>query len=119
MSGTGFIETELLKFTGKYFFMNAAVRGSIRVELMDSLGNAISGFTASACNSLKGDSCKIKVTWKDHPDLAALDGQNIKIKFYLEDADLYSFWISQTEDGKSSGYTAGGGPSLGIYGIDL
>lgn len=119
MSGTGFIETELLKFTGKYFFMNAAVRGSIRVELMDSLGNAISGFTASACNSLKGDSCKIKVTWKDHPDLAALDGQNIKIIFYLEDADLYSFWISQTEDGKSSGYTAGGGPSLGIYGIDL
>ena len=27
--------------------------------------------------------------------------------------------LSQTEDGKSSGYTAGGGPSLGKYGIDL
>ena len=119
MSGSGEVVTEILKYSGNYLFINAAVRGSMTVELLDENGDVIPGFSAGECNVVKTDGCKIMVSWKEHSDLRPLNGRNLKIKFQLEDADLYSFWISQTEDGKSSGYTAGGGPSLGKYGIDL
>lgn len=119
MSGSGEVVTEILKYSGNYLFINAAVRGSMTVELLDENGDVIPGFSAGECNVVKTDGCKIMVSWKEHSDLIPLNGRNLKIKFQLEDADLYSFWISQTEEGKSSGYTAGGGPSLGKYGIDL
>lgn len=119
MSGSGEVVTEILKYSGNYLFINAAVRGSMTVELLDENGDVIPGFSAGECNVVKTDGCKIMVSWKEHSDIRSLNGRNLKIKFQLEDADLYSFWISQTEDGKSSGYTAGGGPSLGKYGIDL
>lgn len=119
MSGSGEVVTEILKYSGNYLFINAAVRGSMTVELLDENGDVIPGFSAGECNVVKTDGCKIMVSWKERSDLRPLNGRNLKIKFQLEDADLYSFWISQTEDGKSSGYTAGGGPSLGKYGIDL
>lgn len=119
MSGSGEVVTEILKYSGNYLFINAAARGSMIVELLDENGDVIPGFSAGECNIVKTDGCKIMVSWKEHSDLRSLNGRNLKIKFHLEDADLYSFWISQSEDGKSSGYTAGGGPSLGKYGIDL
>lgn len=119
MSGSGEVITEILKYSGNHLFINAAVRGSMTVELLDENGGVIPGFSAEECNVVKADGCKIMVSWKEYSDLRSLNGRNLKIKFQLEDADLYSFWISQTEDGKSSGYTAGGGPSLGKYGIDL
>ena len=119
MSGSGEVVTEILKYSGNYLFINAAVRGSMTVELLDENGDVIPGFSAGECNVVKTDGCKIMVSWKEHSDIRSLNGRNLKIRFQLEDADLYSFWISQTEDGKSSGYTAGGGPSLGKYGIDL
>ena len=119
MSGSGEVVTEILKYSGNYLFINAAVRGSMTVELLDENGGVIPGFSAGECNVVKTDGCKIMVSWKEHSDIRSLNGRNLKIKFQLEDADLYSFWISQTEEGKSSGYTAGGGPSLGKYGIDL
>ena len=119
MSGSGEVVTEILKYSGNYLFINAAARGSVTVELLDENGDVLPGFSAGECNVVKTDGCKIMVSWKEHSDLKALNGRNLKIKFQLDDADLYSFWISQTEDGKSSGYTAGGGPSLGKYGIDL
>ena len=119
MSGSGEVVTEILKYSGNYLFINAVVRGSMTVELLDENGDVIPGFSAGECNVVKTDGCKIMVSWKEHSDLRPLNGRNLKIRFQLEDADLYSFWISQTEDGKSSGYTAGGGPSLGKYGIDL
>lgn len=119
MSGTGEILTEKLKYTGQYFFVNACVSGSMKVELLDVNGNVLTGFSRNDCKAISGDSCKKRVEWASNADLSSLNGQNIKVKFILSDADLYSFWISQTEDGKSSGYTAGGGPSFGQYGIDL
>ncbi len=36
----------------------------------------------------------------------------IRLKFYLNKADLYSFWISAWRTGESCGYTSGGGPGL-------
>lgn len=119
MCGNGTLETEKLKFTGKYFYVNASVKGSLKVEILDASGKAIDGYSAEDCVVIKGDSTRKLVTWKGHATLESLAGENIKVKFHLNDGELYSFWISQFEDGKSYGYTAGGGPSLNELGFDL
>lgn len=118
MSGSGELTTETLKFKGEYFFVNAAVRGDMKVEILDANGKSIAGFTKDDCLSVTGDGTKLQVTWKNNTTLKSLSGQNIKVKFYLTDADLYAFWISDYATGESRGYTAGGGPGLNALGTD-
>ena len=118
MSGTGTLTTEALKFSGEYLFVNADVRGSLAVEVLDEKGNAIAGFGKDDCQPVSSDAAKTMVCWKGGKSLKALQGQKIRIKFHLSDGDLYSFWISDTQAGNSHGYTAGGGPGLSPTGID-
>ncbi len=119
MSGSGELQTPLLKFSGQYFFVNANVTGSLLVELLDEEGKVIDGFAKADCAAVKGDGTKLRVEWKDNPTLASLEGKNIKIKFYLDDGDIYAFWISPEQTGESHGYTGGGGPGLDRSGMDI
>jgi len=119
MSGTGELTTETLKFDGEHFFVNANVQGSLRIEILDADGNVIPGFCKNDCIEFIGDNTKKNIMWLNNNKLSALKGKNIKIKFYLESGDIYSFWISKTIDGKSYGYTGGGGAGYSKYGIDL
>lgn len=118
----GTLVTEKLSFDGKYLFVNASVankKSSLLIEVLDENGSPIDGFTAKECVSIKKtDSTKTMVCWKNNKDLSQLKGKNIRLKFYLTDGDLYSFWISPWETGESRGYTAGGGPGLNPSGID-
>ena len=118
MKGTGELETPLLKFDGTHFFVNANVCGSLQVELLDEKGNVLSGFSKDNCKVVTGDVVKQKVEWKNNATLATLKDQNIKIKFYLTNGEIFSFWISPKNTGESYGYTAGGGPGLDSSGID-
>lgn len=119
MSGTGELMTEVLKFEGEYLFVNANVKGALQVEILDKSGKAISGFTKNDCKAVKGDGVKVQVEWKDNASLKSLAGQNIRLKFYLTDGDIYAFWISDKKTGESRGYTAGGGPELDKSGTDI
>jgi hypothetical protein len=119
MSGTGELVTEPLKHTGNYFFVNAKVRGSLKVELLNSDGSVITGFSKDDCVTFNGDSTKKMIQWNNHANLSSLADKTIRVKFYLSDGDLFAFWISQFESGKSYGYTAGGGNGYSKYGIDL
>jgi hypothetical protein len=118
----GYVLTEPISFDGTYLFVNADVKGSksqLSVEVLDKDGNIIEGFSAKDCASLKKvDSTKALVSWKKNADLASLKGQTIRLKFYVTNGDLYSFWISPWKSGESRGYTAGGGPGLSPDGID-
>lgn len=69
--------------------------------------------------------------WKSEPvsGLAALAGQAVQFHFTFggksvalesepeleseASSSLYSFWVSGSECGESSGYSAGGGPGIG------
>lgn len=117
MDGTGTLTTESITFTGKYFYVNAT--GSLQVELLHADGSVIEGFSRANCQTVTGDSTKARVVWNGNNTLESLKGQTIKVKFYLNTASLYSFWISQYADGRSYGYTGGGGVGLGKYGIDM
>ena len=118
----GFLTTEKLSFDGKFFFVNADVKGKgaqLKVELLDADGNPIPGFTKRDCLVMRGaDKTKQLITWKGKQDLGELKGSTIRAKFYLTRGDLYAFWVSPWASGESRGYTGGGGPGLNASGID-
>lgn len=115
----GYLITEPLLFDGDYLFVNANIRGEMRVEILDNKGNTIKGYTKDDSIVISENSTKHKVSWGSKESLKHLGEKKIRIKFYLSDGDLYSFWISPWESGESRGYTAGGGPSLSPTGIDI
>lgn len=91
MSG-GELITKPLKFTGSTLHLNFATSaaGSIRVELQDADGAAIKGLSLPDCNELFGDSQDRAVTWKDDASLGELSGKPVRLRFALNDADLYA-----------------------------
>lgn len=117
----GYLQTEKVAFDGKYLFVNADVtQGKLTVEIEDESGRPFIGFTGKDCVVMrKSNSTKQLITWRNHEDLSSLCGKNIRIKFYLTNGNLYSFWISPWKTGESRGYTAGGGPGLNRYGVDV
>ena len=114
----GFLLTEKVSFDGKYFFVNADVQGTLRVEILDENNEPANGYKKDDCIAFTGNSTRQPISWKNKKNLSDLEGKVIKIKFYLTDGDLYSFWISPWATGESRGFTAGGGPALDDSGID-
>ena len=89
----GALLTRPLVFAGGRLEVNFATSaaGGIRVELQDSDGTPIPGFTLAESIELIGNEIKRTVAWQDAPDLASLAGTPVRIRFALTDADLYSF----------------------------
>jgi hypothetical protein len=100
--------------------VNADVeKGRLIVEVLDGQGIPLKGYTRMDCVAMrKINSTKHRVTWKTRKDLSALQGENIRLMFYLTAGELYAFWISPWMTGESRGFTAGGGPGLPADGID-
>jgi len=82
-----------LVFDGNQLFVNlsTSAAGSLRVEIQDLEGEVIPGFSAEACHAVVGDGIYLPVTWKGDPDLGALAGRPIRLRFILREADLYAF----------------------------
>lgn len=119
MENEGVLTTEKLSFDGKYLFVNVEA-GRLLVELLDERGVPIKGYTKEDCIPMeKVNFTKQRVAWKGQSDLGKLAAGVIRIRFYLTNGDLYSFWISPWQSGESRGYTAGGGPGLNRAGIDI
>jgi hypothetical protein len=112
------LTTELFKFNGDYFFVNAKISGGLRIELLDAKGNVIDGYSKDDCISYTGDAVKAQIKWNGKNSLSELKGKAIKARFYVTDGSLYAFWISPYNTGESNGYTAGGGAGLNPKGID-
>jgi len=117
-TGQGYLITRNIVFNGNYFFVNADVRGELKVELQDANGKIISGYSKQDCIPMKINSTKYLISWKNNSNVSKLRNKKIKVKFYLNNGDLYSFWVSKWKTGESNGYTAGGGPGLNPSGID-
>lgn len=109
----GFILTRPVRFSGSYFFVNIqGERGNLAVEICDQNGNAIPSYSREDCIPVSTDSTKQLIAWKTADNLAALKGSIVRIKFYLQHAKLFSFWISLNRNGNSGGAMAAGGPGL-------
>jgi hypothetical protein len=55
---------------------------------------AYPGFGLDDCDPLAGDSTNATVSWKGNPDLSALRGQPVYLRFELQHMNLYSFCIA-------------------------
>ena len=91
LSGGEFV-TKPLIFTGDHLIMNysTSAAGSIRVEVQDEAGRPLEGLTLGDSIVLFGDSLEQKALWKDTDILGHLTGRPVRLRFVLEDADLYS-----------------------------
>ena len=109
----GILLTRVITFSGKHLFVNIdGSSGRLYAEICQVDGRPMSGFTRNECLPISTDSTKQLVVWKNRGNLESLSGKPIRIKFYLTNAKLYSFWVSRTRDGASGGATAAGGPGL-------
>lgn len=89
----GELTTKPLKFVGQQLSVNYATSaaGSLRIEIQDSTGDPIPGFSLAEAEELFGDSVDQKATWKNSTDVSRLAGQVVRLHFALRDGDLYSF----------------------------
>lgn len=111
MSGDGSLTTEKLLLSGSTLWVNARIGGSLKVELLNSRGEPLEGFTRTLTAA---DGCALKVM--DGLE-QAVKGKAVSLRFTMQDGDLYSFWVGDAQ-GHSNGYTAGGGRGLDPSGID-
>jgi len=88
----GELLTKPFQFGGKELVINYATSGagSVRVEVRDEDNGAIPGFTLDDCPEIIGDEIERVVRWKNGSDVSKLAGQNVRLRFVMTDADLYS-----------------------------
>ncbi|MBI4340532.1 MAG: hypothetical protein HY680_11365, partial [Chloroflexi bacterium] len=62
----------------------------VRVEIQDADGRPIPGYALEEGSELYGDEIEGVVPWRDGPDVSALAGRPVRLRFALKDADLYA-----------------------------
>jgi len=89
----GELGTKPLRFRGSHLVLNysTSAAGSVQVEIQDAVGNPLPGFRLKDCQPLVGDQIAGTVGWQGAPDLGALAGQPVRLRFVMTECDLYSF----------------------------
>lgn len=89
----GEFTTKPIKFAGDRLTLNLATSaaGDVQVELQDTSGKPISGYSLADCSPAFGDSTDRTITWKHGSDVSELAGKPIRIRFLLRDADLFAY----------------------------
>jgi hypothetical protein len=84
--------TRPLVFEGSELVMNysTSAAGSVQVELQDSQGIPLPGFSLADSEVMYGDSLGQPMLWQGNPDLGAMAGTPVRLRFVVKDADLYS-----------------------------
>lgn len=89
----GELLTKPIRFSGRHLALNFATSaaGSVRVEIQDKEGRAIPGFTLADSAPLYGNTVDRTIAWKHGRDLSRLEGRAVRLRFVLQDADLYAY----------------------------
>jgi hypothetical protein len=88
----GVVTTHPLIFSGNTLRLNAATSaaGAVQVELLDAAGTPIPGFTRAEMAPWFGDELDAVMRWADGANLGRLTGQPVRLRMYLQDADVYA-----------------------------
>jgi hypothetical protein len=87
----GRLTTRPLRFAGGRLEVNADVRGSLRVAVLDAEGRPFPGLSEVECIPLEGDSVRHTATWRDGDALGRLAGFPVRLAFNMVDVSLYAF----------------------------
>lgn len=88
----GQLVSKPLLFRGNHLSLNfsTAAAGQVRVELQDSSGKPIPGFTLADSDELFGDTLDRTVTWNGKADVGSLAGKPIRLRIVMKEADLFA-----------------------------
>ena len=107
----GEIVTKSLVFSGDdaelliNFATSAA--GSLRCEIQDENGNPLPGFSLAECVEMYGDEIEQPVAWTGDRKASMLAGTPIRLRFVMQDADLYAIEFGRGEKSSSTASSAG------------
>lgn len=90
----GELVTKPVRFTGHRLSLNASTSaaGSVRVEVQDAAGRPLPGYALEDSEPWFGDTPDRPVRWRERgADVSALAGREVRLRFVLSDADLYSY----------------------------
>lgn len=88
----GTVTTKPFTFQGADLFINYATSaaGEIKIEVLDSNDNPISGYEMADCQVIIGNEINRKVKWSGDNELKSSEGQTIRLRIQMKDADLFS-----------------------------
>ena len=91
----GTVVTRPLSFEGRSLFVNAdtAAGGSIAAEVLHADHERVNGFSAAECNCVVTDGVRSRITWAARSELPEAIEVPLRIRFTLQRASLYAFWI--------------------------
>lgn len=73
---------------------STSAAGGIRVEVQTAAGEPIPDYTLEECPVIIGDSVERIVAWATTADLTPLRGQAVRLRFVLQDADLFALRLT-------------------------
>jgi len=93
----GFIVTRPIILNGSELEVNAKVlpvQGQVKLAVLDLAGKELPGFGLGDCKPVKGyDSLKHQISWAAGKRIADLPKQPLRLKFQLEQATFYAFYV--------------------------
>ena len=95
----GMLMTKAILLNGTDLRINAdASSGYVRAEILDVNGQPIQGFTKETARPITEDQLWARASWAGKPNVSDLRGRQIKLRFFLRNADLYSVSISNRRE---------------------
>tara|TARA_R110002049_G_scaffold285698_4_gene467002 strand:+ start:139880 stop:141394 length:1515 start_codon:yes stop_codon:yes gene_type:complete len=95
---TGELLTRPVTFAGDSLHINfsTSAAGSVRVELQRPNGSVIPGFSLNESDLIFGDEIDREVRWAGST-LTSIAGQPVRLRFIMQECDLYSFQFPNSE----------------------
>ncbi len=72
---------------------STSAAGGIRIEVQTPEGEPIPGYTIEECPVIVGDAIERTVSWAVETDLKPLKGKTVRLRFVLNDADLFALRV--------------------------
>jgi hypothetical protein len=89
---SGELITRPLLLEGSTLRLNYATSaaGALRVEVQEQSGQPVAGYALDDMEPVYGDQLDACVAWKNGGDLSSLQGRPVRLRFVLQDADLFA-----------------------------
>ncbi len=89
----GELVTKVLTFSGSKLSVNfsTSAAGNLRVEIQDPERRPLAGYSINEAHETFGDEVERTIHWKNGADVSKLAGKPVRLRFVLNDADLYAF----------------------------
>ena len=93
--------TKPIVFKGDRLVINysTSAAGGVRIEIQDAEGRPLKGFSRADCHEIFGDEIEREVTWKQGAGVGDLASKPVRLRFFLKDAELFSFRFRQAKKG--------------------